>query len=216
MYAVMLDCWKLDSTIRKSAKELYIAISQYFEQLLIKDLSWKPLMNSEGKQSLNNFLVDINSTAATANFATLQVSESSITLGKLLGEGEFGQVNIGSVTKPNGDVIEAAIKTIKDSTVLAVREQFVSEAKLLAALKHPNIVSVAAVHIGATESYLALELMAGGDLSGYLTGRGTYQFSVDELMDVLIQIADAMSYLERCRIVHRDLAARFETFFFIH
>ena len=207
-YALMLDCWKLDVSRRASAAELLEKIGQVYSTYE-PPRAWQSISGFQQASSAGSQTIDLSSATATANFASLQVSESSITLGKLLGEGEFGQVNLGSVTKSNGTVVEAAIKTIKDSSIIVVREQFISEAKLLAALKHPNIVSVVAVHIGSAESYLALELMAGGDLSGYLTDRGSHRFPLDELMGVLTQIADAMSYLERCRIVHRDLAARF-------
>eukprot|EP00042_Codosiga_hollandica_P055009 m.758146 g.758146 ORF g.758146 m.758146 type:complete len:187 (+) comp59033_c0_seq3:4323-4883(+) len=56
---------------------------------------------------------------------------------------------------------------------------------------------------------IILEFMGGGDLVSYLRShREDLQESVSTLHNVVLQVADAMSLLERFRVVHRDLAAR--------
>ena len=208
-YALMLDCWKLDVSRRASAAELLEKIGQVYSTYE-PPRAWQPLPQSDkSRPSAVAHAVDLTSESAVNRFTALQVPVTSLHIGRLLGEGEFGQVMLGTVLQQGGDIVEVAIKTIKDSGVADVREQFVAEAKLLAALQHPNIVSVVAVHISELGSYLALEYMAGGDLASYLRKVNQASASEVQLTNVLVQISGAMAYLEKGRVVHRDLAARY-------
>ena len=208
VFALLLDCWKLDAGKRISAAELHEKIAELVPTYSLPT-TWLSLSQGENvKPVAVAHSIDLTSESAMATFASLQVPTSSMHVGKLLGEGEFGQVMLGTVLKPGGNVIEVAIKTIKESGVTEVREQFLAEAKLLSALNHPNIVAVVAVHISDVESYLALEFMAGGDLANFLRKADQASVSETDLLNVLVQLSGAMAYLEKSRVVHRDLAAR--------
>jgi len=80
-------------------------------------------------------------------------------------------------------------------------ERFMAEARTLAGLDHPNLVTV--LDVGASElgPYLVLELVEGSSLSGY---RGK---AMDPMRVAAIgrDLADALSYIHRRGIVHRDI-----------
>jgi serine/threonine protein kinase/Tol biopolymer transport system component len=80
--------------------------------------------------------------------------------------------------------------------------RFRREAKLLAALNHPNIATIYGLEEEAEIRFLVMELAAGEDLSLRLA-RGA--LSVPEALATALQIADALEAAHEKGIVHRDL-----------
>jgi serine/threonine protein kinase len=78
-------------------------------------------------------------------------------------------------------------------------KRFAREARLAAELVHPHIIEI--VHVG--ESYFAMELMAGEDLSRRLRQRG--RLPEAHAAQIAIAIADALSYAHARDVVHRDI-----------
>ena len=130
-----------------------------------------------------------------------------------MGQGQFGAVYRATMRGKDGSSTSVAVKQMLETGVSDVeRSQFEYEARLLAAIKHVNIVTLKAVCFQSQPSFIVLELMSM-DLKSYLDDNADdLRNNVDALVVVCLQIADAMAYLERCRIVHRDLAARFAIF----
>ena len=123
-----------------------------------------------------------------------------------LGEGGMGEVYRAADTKLGREV---AIKVLpaafaEDPERLA---RFEREARLLAALNHPNIAHVygfetATPEDGPSVHFLAMELVEGEDLSERLK-RGP--LPLDEAIAVARQIAEALEAAHEKGIVHRDL-----------
>jgi serine/threonine-protein kinase len=118
-----------------------------------------------------------------------------------IGEGGMGQVWSARDTTLDRDV---AIKFIPDH--LAADEErlarFVREAKLLAALNHPNIAGVYGLHEVEGSHFIAMELIPGEDLSERLM-RGP--LAVEDAIDVARQVADALEAAHDQGVIHRDL-----------
>ena len=109
-----------------------------------------------------------------------------------LGEGGMGTVYRATDTKLDREV---AIKVLPepfadDSGRLA---RFSREAKVLAALNHPNIAAI----YGVEDRALVMELVEGRTLAGPLP--------LDTALDYARQIADALDYAHEKGVVHRDL-----------
>ena len=83
------------------------------------------------------------------------------------------------------------------------RERLMREASLLLALEHPHIVEIIGI-VPANMLMVVLEYMADGALDGLLRIR---ELNSMELLGFSIQIADALSFLERRMCIHRDIAA---------
>ncbi len=83
------------------------------------------------------------------------------------------------------------------------RQRFVTEARAASALNHPN---VCVIHeVGETEDgrpYLTMEFLEGGTLDQRARVR---PFTVTDVVDVAIQIADALDAAFARGVVHRDL-----------
>ncbi len=86
-------------------------------------------------------------------------------------------------------------------------EQFVAkfrqEARAVAGLSHPNIVSVYDVGSDDTVQYIVLELVEGITLKKYIEKKGHLPFK--EAVSIAIQVANGMEAAHAHHIVHRDI-----------
>ncbi len=84
-------------------------------------------------------------------------------------------------------------------------EMFIREAHSMAKLDHPNIVKV--YDAGMTPeglSYLAMELVEGGDLQEMIYQKD--QLPLDRVLDIALKISDALSYGQKfMQLTHGDL-----------
>ena len=82
------------------------------------------------------------------------------------------------------------------------RQRFEREARAVAALNHPNIVTIYSVEEADGVPFLTMELVDGRPLSELIPERG---LSLDALLKVGIAISDAMAAAHQRGITHRDL-----------
>ncbi|XP_053317849.1 megakaryocyte-associated tyrosine-protein kinase [Spea bombifrons] len=149
------------------------------------------LLNPKHKQG-------IKSAEEVLSKAGWLLSFQHLTLGKKIGEGEFGDVMQGEYLG-----CPVAIKNIKCD---ATAQNFLAETATMTKLQHKNLVTLKGVvlHNGL---YLVMELLAKGNLVNYLRSRGRSIVPPQQLRFSL-DVAEGMAYLEEKRLVHRDLAAR--------
>jgi hypothetical protein len=171
----------------------------------------------------DNNLVDLESDKATQAFNAIKASHASLKLGDILGSGAFGEVRLGEWHSSSSSrsasiaAVKVAVKCLKGSSDTESADKFVLEARTLCALRHPNIVRILAVCVDEQPYYMVVEFMALGDYVQFLRKNAPPKETIDsvalkvpliQLMSSVCQIADAMSYLEKMRVIHRDLAAR--------
>ena len=118
-----------------------------------------------------------------------------------LGAGGMGEVYRAHDTKLNREV---ALKILPEAVAndpdrLA---RFTREAQTLAALNHPNIGAIYGIEESSSVRALVMELIEGDDLS-VLIARGS--MSLDELLPIARQIAEALEAAHEHGIIHRDL-----------
>jgi serine/threonine protein kinase len=80
---------------------------------------------------------------------------------------------------------------------------FCNEARLLAHLRHPNIVGVVDCGVMENGVYIVMEWLPGHDLGTYLATNGP--LSPKRALWILRQLASALDYVHRKGIVHRDI-----------
>ena len=81
-------------------------------------------------------------------------------------------------------------------------ERFKQEARAASALNHPNICTIYAIEECEGRSFIAMELLEGQSLGEKIDGR---PMPLEKILDIGIQITDALDVAHHKGIVHRDL-----------
>lgn len=94
-------------------------------------------------------------------------------------------------------------QTISNEYYYKYRESFEKEARILAELSHPNIVEVIDVFGENNTSYMVMEYIKGESLQKAVENRGRLPYT--EAVNYIAQIADAVEYIHKRHILHRDI-----------
>uniref|UniRef100_A0AAQ4R3Y6 non-specific protein-tyrosine kinase n=1 Tax=Gasterosteus aculeatus aculeatus TaxID=481459 RepID=A0AAQ4R3Y6_GASAC len=130
--------------------------------------------------------------------------QQQVAVGRILGEGFFGEVHDGVYKSPVKRIC-VAIKTCKDFSA-EVKEKFLSEADLMKNLDHAHIVRL----IGVIEDdpvWIVMELLEHGELGGYLV-QEQHTLTTATLTLYCLQICKALAYLEGLNMVHRNITVK--------
>lgn len=122
---------------------------------------------------------------------------------------ELGQGAMGVVYKARDPLIDriVAIKTINLGLAQEEKEEyearFYQEAKAAGRLNHPNIVTIYDVGKSGDIAYIAMEFLQGCELRDIL--REERMMPVDQVLDMVAQVASGLAYAHEHEIVHRDI-----------
>src|SRR5262245_64596519 len=118
-----------------------------------------------------------------------------------LGKGGMGEVFVAEDTRLHRRV---ALKVLPPlfAADAAHRERFEREARAVAALSQPNIVTIHSVEDHGGDIFLTMELVEGKPLSDLIQRGG---LPLDRLLRIGSEIADAIAAAQQQGITHRDL-----------
>src|SRR6202166_1223557 len=119
-----------------------------------------------------------------------------------MGAGGMGEVYQAHDTKLGRDV---AIKVLPEGFAHEAERlsRFQREAKMLAALNHPNIATIHGLEQSGSTSYLVMELVSGETLQERVKRDGAVP--VEAALTIAKQIAEALEAAHEKGIIHRDL-----------
>ncbi|KAF7848063.1 hypothetical protein BT93_L2330 [Corymbia citriodora subsp. variegata] len=140
-----------------------------------------------------------------------EVSRITGNFGRVIGEGGFGKVYLG--TLDSGTVV--AVKMLSESSKQGYKE-FQAEAQLLMIVHHGNLVSLLGYCDDSKHVALIYEYMANGNLRQHLSGVFKMQPTGDHLkvltwskrLQIAVDAAQGLDYLHNgCKppIIHRDM-----------
>ncbi|KAK0186494.1 hypothetical protein F5146DRAFT_1113543 [Armillaria mellea] len=118
------------------------------------------------------------------------------TLGKVIGEGAYGKVRMGTHRLTSTRV---AIKQIPKSMSATLTREIHHHRQL----HHPHVAQMYEVIATESSIWIVTELCSGGELFDYLVEKG--RLSEDETRVMFGQLCLAVAYLHEKGIVHRDL-----------
>jgi serine/threonine-protein kinase len=118
-----------------------------------------------------------------------------------LGAGGMGEVYRARDTKLDRDV---AIKVLPEAVATDPDRlaRFEREAKLLAALNHPNIAAIYGLDDADGKRFIAMEMVAGESLAARIAAA---RIPLDDALAIVRQIALALEAAHEAGVVHRDL-----------
>jgi TolB-like protein/Flp pilus assembly protein TadD len=118
-----------------------------------------------------------------------------------LGSGGMGEVYVARDTKLNRQV---ALKVLPPELSGHVdrRRRFEREAQAVAALNHPNIVTLHSVEESDGIHFLTMELVEGETLTQAIPHGG---MTLERFFDIAVPLADAVSAAHQKGVIHRDL-----------
>ena len=118
-----------------------------------------------------------------------------------IGSGGMGQVYRARDKKLERDVAVKLLPTALRSHKMALA-RFEREAKALAALNHPNIVTIYSIEKDDENLFLTMELVEGKSLESYV---GTEGITIDDFLKIAVPLTDALAAAHANGIIHRDL-----------
>ncbi|XP_045779071.1 fibroblast growth factor receptor homolog 1-like isoform X2 [Maniola jurtina] len=153
-----------------------------------------------------------------------EVPRESLSIGKVLGEGEFGKVvkaECVGIVKPGIQSV-VAVKMLKEGHTDAEMMALVSEMEMMKMIgKHVNIINLLGCCTQDGPLYVIVEYAPNGNLREFLRNHrpgNRYESDVEDkekktltqkdLVSFSYQVARGMEYLASRRCIHRDLAAR--------
>jgi serine/threonine protein kinase len=123
-------------------------------------------------------------------------------LGECIGQGGMARVYRA---EHEGLQRQVALKVLLDAPggTTDSHERFLREARIAAAIKHPNVVNIFDVGVDRGRPYLVMELLEGADLDAFMGGKNRLDEAT--VMDIIVPIAGALAAVHDAGVVHRDL-----------
>lgn len=121
---------------------------------------------------------------------------------------KIGQGNFGDVYRGVYNGCEVAVKTCRvDMTASDLRRKFLQGETTALNFNHPNIVKLVGIAVQSYPIMIVMEYVPGGSLLSHLR-KSKNALPVMKLLQMSLDAACGMMYLEARNCIHRDLAAR--------
>ncbi|MFN8381170.1 MAG: serine/threonine-protein kinase [Anaerolineales bacterium] len=131
---------------------------------------------------------------------------NKVQIGEMIARGGMAEVYFGEHTTLQRKV---AVKIMRDHVDgdPETRMRFEREARVVASLRHPNIIQMYDYDLVEGQPCLVMELVEGTSLGGYLKAlhKKEEKLSMDMVSHILSALASAIDYAHSQNIIHRDI-----------
>ena len=119
-----------------------------------------------------------------------------------IGQGAYGKVKDAKHIASNESV---AIKFVEKNKLIRAGdgERMETEMKIISSLNHPNILKAYEIFEDEKYYYIVMEKPGKGDLFNYICNK--HRLTIKESTYIYYQIVNAIDYLHRNNVVHRDM-----------
>ena len=120
----------------------------------------------------------------------------------ILGEGGLGVVYLAKQLSMKRNVALKVLypKWMKDAEF---RKRFLLEARVVGKLSHPNLIQVFDIGYANDRYYFSMEYVKGNTIEDMIIQEG--KLSVDRALDYCLQVLDALQYIWKNNLIHRDI-----------
>jgi eukaryotic-like serine/threonine-protein kinase len=118
-----------------------------------------------------------------------------------IGAGGMGEVYLAQDSQLDRQVALKILPTEFAQNAVKMR-RFVQEAKATSALNHPNIITIHEIGEFNNTHFIITEYIQGKNLRDVLNAKA---FSLEEVLEITIQIASALQAAHQAGIIHRDI-----------
>ena len=165
-------------------------------------------LDEKGNNAVN--VLEPDEVVDETSVVDFKINKNKLIADRYLIISELGRGAMGIVYKAWDQKLERyiALKTIKFDQKKPVkidefRKRLISEAKAVAKLKHPRIVTIHDAGVKELSTFIAMEYIDGYPLSDIIKSDITPD--LDLIVDIIIQVCEAISHAHAKGIVHRDL-----------
>jgi tetratricopeptide (TPR) repeat protein len=153
--------------------------------------------------SLQGNMYDLPAESGPSPSATAVANATRYELRRELGRGAMGVVYEAYDTVLERSVaLKVISQELKDRP--DVVELFMREARSLAQLNHPNIVTVFDFGQRGAEYFMALEVVQGRTLEEIMSGVGG-PMPLGQVIDIAIEVCSGLAFAHERRVIHRDI-----------
>ncbi|MBX7170360.1 MAG: protein kinase [Pyrinomonadaceae bacterium] len=118
-----------------------------------------------------------------------------------IGAGGMGEIYLASDTRLKRDVAIKILPARWTENEIAI-ERFMREARAISALNHPNILTIYDIGEHQNIKFIATEFVEGQTLRQKMMRKN---LPLNEILDISIQVAEALSAAHDAGIIHRDI-----------
>lgn len=130
------------------------------------------------------------------------ILHKDISIKQIIGEGGMATVYLADHLSFN---CEVAVKVLNKEFVYNdnIRKRFIDEARKLYRMNHPRIIRVTQIIEEKEEVAFVMEYLKGQSLKEFIESRD--KISANEIVELFLQMLDALNYVHQQRLVHRDI-----------
>lgn len=120
---------------------------------------------------------------------------------KEIGKGGMATVYLATQESLGRSVVLKVLDHARREQSTDLVQRFLDEGRIIAALHHPNIVTIYDIGTAGDDIYISMEYVEGGDLKARLAS----SFRPEKTLEIIAKIASALASAHSHNIIHRDV-----------